>query len=279
MTTSRHPAKTDHTKPTPVLLISDATGGTGESMLRAIFTQFPEGTFRVETLKFVNSEAALAQCLARLSRATGLVFHATIYPAFKRRIAGTCRKRRLPVYDLTGPIMRFVLRASGRHPAPGYSKLHALSPAYFDRVSAIEFAIEHDDGRGLHTLDQADVVLTGVSRTTKTPTTMFLALAGWRAANVPLVLDLEPPRALLAADPRRVVLLTMDPASLVLVRAARVQEQLGHRGEYDDLAVVRREIVWARQIAERHGWSLLDVTGRAVEETAARIMDLVRGGR
>ena len=264
--------------PTPVLLISDATGAMGEHVLQAIFTQFPEGSFRLETLTFVNSEAALAQCVARLARTTtGLVFHATIYPAFKRRIERTCRQQGLAVYDLTGPIMRFAVRASGRQPTLNYSKLHELTPGYFDRVIAIEFAIEHDDGRGLNTMDEAQVILTGVSRTSKTPTSMFLALAGWKAANVPIVMGLEPPTALLAADPRRVICLTMHPESLTAVRAARTKEQLGHRSDYADLTVVRREVVWSRRLAEHRGWHLLDVTGRAVEETAARIMDRLRG--
>ena len=268
--------RTTPTAPTPVTLISDATGAMGEHVLQAIFTQFPPGSFTLETIKFVNSESALEQCLAHLAEATGLVVHATIYPEFKARITNACRRRQRPVYDLTGPIMRFVVERSGRQPAPDYVKLHELTPDYFERVAAIEFAIEHDDGGGLGTLPQAQAVLTGISRTTKTPTTMFLALAGYRAANVPLVLGVTPPKALLTMDPRRVVCLTMKPDELAAVRGARVAEQLGGGGDYADVHAIRREVIWARQLSDAQGWRLLDVTGRAVEETAARIMELLR---
>ena len=265
---------------THVLLISDATGSMGAHVLQAIFTQFPAGTFRLELLKFVNNEPVLEACLARLRRLKrALVVHATIYEDFKRRIEAVCRERGLPVYDLTGPIMRFVTHASGRAPVPNYQQLHALTPDYFERISAIEFAIAHDDGGGLGTLGDADVILTGVSRTTKTPTTMFIALAGWKAANVPLVHGLEPPRELLNADPSRVVCLAMRPELLSSVRSTRVETELGHGGEYENLQMVRREIVWSRQLAETRGWQVLDVTGRAVEETAARVLDVVRHGR
>ena len=267
------------TAPTPVTLISDATGGMGQHVLQALFTQFPPGAFRLETITFVNSESALEQCLTHLATATGLVVHATIYPEFKRRIAATCRRRRLPVYDLTGPIMRFFVEHSGRQPVPDYAKLHELTPDYFERVAAIEFAIDHDDGGGLGTLHGAEAILTGISRTTKTPTTMLLALAGDRAANVPLVLGVAPPQALLTADPRRVICLTMTPDELAAVRAARVSAELGGGGDYADVHAIRREVIWARQLSEQQHWRLLEVTGRAVEETAARIINLLRRAR
>jgi len=122
-------------------------------------------------------------------------------------------------------------------------------------------------------------VLTGISRTTKTPTTMFLALAGYRAANVPLVFGVAPPKELLAFDPRRVICLSLKPDELAAVRATRVSEQLGGGGDYADVHAVRREVIWARQLSQTQGWRLLDVTGRAVEETAARIIDILRRAR
>ena len=259
-------------KPVPVTLISDATGELGTHVLQSVFTQFPAGTFTLETINFVDSEERLAVCLQRLAQhATGLIVHATVFERFKRRIETCCRRRQLPVYDLTGPIVAFLVSASGRRPQVSLRRLHELSPDYFNRVAAIEFAIEHDDGAGLKTLAQADVVLTGVSRATKTPTCMGLAMHGLRAANVPLVPNVEPPRELLALDPTRIICLTVDVKLLAEFRAARVQQQLGFDGGYTDLEAIRRELTWAHQLSERHRWRLLDVTGRAVEETAARV--------
>lgn len=151
-------------QPTPITLISDATGAMGEHVLQALFTQFPPGSLQLKIIPFVDSESALAQCLERLNTTKGLVVHATIYESCKRRIEAACRKHQLPVYDLTGPVMRFIASASKRRSKLDDRKLHELNPDYFKRVAAIEFAIAHDDSGGLKTLDQADVVLTGVSR-------------------------------------------------------------------------------------------------------------------
>jgi len=262
-------------EPEPVTLISDATGALGEHVLQAIFTQFPPQSFRLTILPFVNSDDALRTCLARLRHLDGVVVHATIYDTFKRRIEAACRKRGLPVYDLTDPIMMFLRRASGRRPQLDYRQLHALSPDYFKRVDAIEYTINHDDGAGLRTLSQADIVLTGVSRTTKTPTSMVLAMHGYRVANVPLVARIDPPQELVTLPAARVVCLMLDAAPLTAIRAARAQERLRFDGRYADASAVQDELAWARALGESHGWWILDVTDRSVEETAARIIDLV----
>lgn len=262
-------------EPTSVTLISDATGALGEHVLQAVFTQFQPGAFRLRKIPFVNDEAALAQCLAQLRRASGLVVHATIYQEFKRRIEAVCHDQGLPVYDLTGPIMGFIASASGRQVDVNYRKLHDLTPDYFKRVGAIQFAIAHDDGRGLRTLPQAEIILTGVSRTTKTPTNMVLAMHGYRVANVPIVPELDLPAELLRVEPRRVICLTMESAALASVRVARVREELGFDGGYADTRAIRQELVLARRLCHRHGWRELNVTGRAVEETAALVLEAV----
>ena len=263
--------------PVSVTLISDATGSLGEHVLRAIFTQFPPQAFRLAILPFVNSDDALRDCLARLRRAQGVVVHATIYERFKRRIDTACRRLGLPVYDLTGPIMTFLAAASGQRPEINYQKLHELTPDYFKRVEAIEYTIGHDDGIGLRTLDQADVVLTGVSRTTKTPTSMVLAMHGYRVGNVPLAHQVEPSRELLQIPASRVVCLVLDPVHLASVRLARARGRLGFEGAYTDERAIREELAWAQELSERQGWATLDATGRSVEETAAYVIDIVFG--
>ncbi len=260
-----------------VTLISDATGSLGEHVLQSIFTQFPPDSFKLQTIKFVRSEPDLEQCLERLEQTSGLVVHATIYDDFKQRIESVCRARKLPVYDLTGPIMRFFVDSSGKKPDVRYERLHELNSDYFTRVDAIEFAIGHDDGAGLATLKEAEVILTGVSRTSKTPTTMFLAVAGLRAANVPLVHGLVPPQELLSAQSKRVVCLVLHPDHLMMVRSARAKAGLGVAGgDYVDEQAIRRELTWSRRFSTERGWQVLDVTGRAIEETASRVIELCR---
>lgn len=261
--------------PTPVTLISDATGSLGDHVLRAVFTQFAPHAFSLARINFVNSDEALKACLDRLKKTTGLVVHATIFERYKRRIEQVCRQRGLPVFDLTGPIMVFLTASSGRKPNVNYAKLHELSSEYFRRMESIEFAIEHDDGGGLRTLHQADIVLTGVSRTTKTPTSMVLAMQGYRSANVPLVHGLEPPRELLALHPKRVVCLSLTPSQLVSIRERRLSQQLKYGAAYADERSIQAELVWARKLSTTHGWPVIDVTGDAVEETAARVLELM----
>ena len=262
-------------EPTEVTLISDSTGSLGDHVLQAVFTQFPPHSFTLTRINFVNNDEALRDCLEALKHARGIVVHATIYEQFKRRIEALCKTRKLPVYDLTGPIMDFITRGSGRKPEIRYARLHELGSTYFRRIEAIEFAIEHDDGGSLRTLHQADVVLTGVSRTTKTPTSMVLAVQGYRAANVPLVHGIDPPRELLHLNSERIVCLTLHPTYLVSIRERRMQDRLKHGDDYAEERSVQREILWARKLAEERGWALIDVTGLAVEETAARVIKVM----
>lgn len=257
------------------LLISDSTGSLGKHVFEAIATQFPAGSFALQVTPFVNSEARLSRCLERIREFSGIVIHATIYESFKRRIEQVCRRRGIAVYDLTGPIVRFLITSSGYKPTISYQKLHELSPDYFKRVDAIEFTISHDDGAGLATLHEADVILTGISRTTKTPTSMILATLGYRSANVPIVPGVEPARELIRINANKVVCLTSNPSQLILFRSVRAKQQLGFAGDYTDEQAIRHELTMARRISEARGWRLLDVTGKAVEETAARIIELV----
>ena len=257
-------------------LISDATGAMGEHVLQAVLTQFPPQTFTVQAHAFVNTEARLTACLQRIQHTGGIVVHATVYPALKQRIETTCRALALPAHDLTQPIAAFLGAVSGTHPVPNYQRLHELTPDYFRRVAAIEYTIEHDDGRGLPTLGAADVVLTGPSRTTKTPTSMVLAVRGYRAANVPLVRGVEPPQELVRVPPRRVVCLTAQPATVAAFRQARITTELGHdSGDYADVQAIRAELAAAHRLSGVHGWSELDVTDCAVEETAAHVIRMI----
>ncbi|MBI2093339.1 MAG: kinase/pyrophosphorylase [Candidatus Omnitrophica bacterium] len=263
-------------EPIPVTLVSDATGSLGQHVLQTIFTQFATGVFSLQVINFVDSETHLKSCLEQLRHTQGLVIHATVYESFKRRIEKVCQEQGLAVYDLTGPIVEFLVRASGQRPEVSHGRLHELTTDYFNRVAAIEYTIAHDDGVGLKTLYQADAVLTGVSRTTKTPTSMVLAMHGLCTANVPLVPELESPQELLEVNPSKVICLTLDSAQLAAFRQVRVEQQLGFDGGYTDREHIQKELEWTRRLSRKRGWALLDVTGRAVEETAARALHLLQ---
>ncbi|MFP6578312.1 MAG: kinase/pyrophosphorylase, partial [Myxococcota bacterium] len=143
------------------------------------------------------------------------------------------------------------------------------------RIEAVEFAVRHDDGANLHTLHEADIVVTGPSRTSKTPLTMYLAQRGYRSGNVPLIAGLEPPRALLELDPNRVFGLLVDPNTLLQVRRARVRAlRASPYSNYTNKETISQELGEARRLYRKRGWRSLDVTGKAVEENASRIIEI-----
>ena len=155
---------------------------------------------------------------------------------------------------------------------------HELDAEYFRRVEAVEFQVNNDDGREPRNLKKADIVLVGISRTSKTPLSSYIAHRGYRVSNVPLVAGIPPPKELDSVDPRRVFGLLLDAATLVEKRRTRMQ-QLGviDESDYGDMRHVRDELEWSRKVFEKHpGWTVLDVTKSAIEETASQILERYR---
>ena len=253
-------------------MISDSTGNLPRHMAAAFLTQFPPGTFELRLRPFVDSPAKLEAGFTGLTTKQAVVFHAVIDPAMKAIVERECERRALPCRDLTGPSVDFMAAAAGVPPRADLARLHHLDAAYERRVSAMEFTLEHDDGLGLSTLREADVVLAGVSRTSKTPTSIYLALDGFRAANVSLAVQCAPPAELLAMPKQKVAALTIDPTRLSEIRLRRNQDWQMSSTDYDRLDTVRKELTWCRRLFAEQGWAVFDITGQAIEETAARIV-------
>src|SRR5690625_2331089 len=201
--------------------------------------------------------------------------------ALRGVLIDACRRLEVASVDILDPVMHalaghFQLSGTRR---PG--RQHALDSDYFDRIEAMDFAIAHDDGQSVDGLEGADVVLVGVSRTSKTPTCIYLAQRGVRAANVPIVPHVALPQALFRTKAPLVVGLTKDPAHLVDVRRMRLRA-MGDRGgasSYADLETVAAEVQAARRLCAQRGWPVIDVTRRSIEETAAAILTLLHEHR
>jgi regulator of PEP synthase PpsR (kinase-PPPase family) len=190
-----------------------------------------------------------------------------------------CRALEMPCIAPLDPVMASMSRYLGVAISARVGAQHALDNDYFDRMEALNYAIGHDDGQGVQDLSLADVVLVGVSRTSKTPTCIYLAHRGIRAANVPLVPHMPAPEQLLGLKKTLVVGLITSPDRLVQIRRNRLLSLKEDRGsDYADIDQVRQEIIHARRLFERHGWPVIDVTRRSVEETAAGIINLLNGG-
>lgn len=255
-------------------VLSDSTGNLAQHMLTAFLTQFPRDAFEMHLHRFIQTEQRLEQAMDRIATLRGIVFHAVVHREFKEVIEQRCRDIGVPFNDLTGRFVEFLEVASGIQPQPDIRRLHRTSTGYRQRIKALEFTLAHDDGLGLDTLDQADIVLAGVSRTSKTPTSIYLAQQGFRVANVSLALNIQPPGQLLALR-QRVVGLTINPEQLVEIRTNRNLSWRMGDTNYNDPDHVNREILWSRRLFRDQGWPTLNVTDQAVEETAVRIIDML----
>ena len=259
-----------------VHLLSDSTGNLSRHMMAAFATQFPPGTFGIRPRPCLRTPTLLDAALDEIAKSPGIVLHAFLSEQAKRRTNEFCAKADLPCRDLTGDFVAFLSQHSGVRPGCDPDRLHEMDENYRRRIKALEFGLSHDDGLGLETLHEADIVLSGVSRTGKTPTTIHLGQQGILAGNVSLVGGVDPPRELTNLPRGKVIGLIIDPGRLVEIRRNR-QRDFGTTLEtYSDYERVAEEVRWSRDIFRRNGWHVLDVTNQAIEEIAARAMEIVR---
>ena len=263
-----------------VHLVSDSTGETLNAMAKAVVARF-EGVIPIEHIyALVRTPRQLERVLEEIEAAPGIVLHTLVDPELRQMLEAGCRRVGAPQLGALDPLVKVVGGYLGAALSRKVGAQHALDSDYFERMGALDFAMHHDDGQGLDELERADVVLVGVSRTSKTPTCVYLAHRGIRAANVPLVPTQDPPELLSQLKHPLVVGLVVSPDRLVSIRRNRLQ----HLGvdpttDYVDTDRVREETVRARRLFERLGWPVIDVSRRSVEETAAQVINLINERR
>ncbi|MAK81492.1 pyruvate, water dikinase regulatory protein [Phenylobacterium sp.] len=261
-------------------LVSDSTGETLNAMARAVCARFDDVLPIEHIYALVRSRRQLDRALADIESAPGLVIHTIVDAELRAALEDGCRRLEIACIAALDPLVSAVQRYLGLATSTRVGAQHALDHDYFNRMDALNYAIGHDDGQGGQDLEQADVVLVGVSRTSKTPTCIYLAHRGVRAANVPLVPSRPIPDKLLQLKNTLVVGLTISPDRLIQIRRNRLLSLKENRtSAYIDVDNVREEIVQARRLYERQGWPVIDVTRRSVEETAAAVMNLLTSGR
>ncbi|HYE47360.1 MAG TPA: pyruvate, water dikinase regulatory protein [Caulobacter sp.] len=263
-----------------VHLVSDSTGETLNAMARAVCARFSD-TLPIEHIyALVRSGRQMERALEEIAEAPGIVMHTIAEPELRTALEEGCRRLEMPCIAPLDPVMASMSRYLGIAVSARVGAQHALDSDYFDRMEALNYAIGHDDGAGGPDLNQADVVLVGVSRTSKTPTCIYLAHRGVRAANIPLVPHMPAPAQLLELKDTLIVGLIASPDRLAQIRRNRLLSLKEDRApDYADIDAIRQEIIHARRLFERHGWPVIDVTRRSVEETAAAIINLLHGGR
>ena len=258
-----------------VYVLSDSTGNLARHTLAAVLTQFPPGSITTRYHSFIRTEQRLAEALDQIRRHPGAVCHAFVSDAHKQKISEFCNAAGLAHYDLTAGMVAFLSQITQQTPRSDLSSIHRIDDHYKRRIGAIEFTLTHDDGLGLSTLAEADIVLAGVSRTGKTPTSIYLAQQGYRVANVSLAMEVPPAVQLLSLPKKKVVGLIISPQQLVMIRARRAAGWRMDQTSYGRPSHVAREIAWARQLFASQGWPILDVTDQAIEETAAKIIEVL----
>jgi regulator of PEP synthase PpsR (kinase-PPPase family) len=261
-------------EPRQVFVISDATGETAEKVVRAALLQFTDVPVQIRMYTRVRLEAEMRAIVGRARAEQALVVFTVVSTSHRELLRRLCDEENVDTVDLIGALMAKLTSFLGSQPKGVPGLLHAIGDEYFRRVDAVEFTVRNDDGREPRNLPKADLVLIGISRTSKTPLSTFLAQKGLKVANVPLVLGIQPPEELLQIDQEKIFGLTIKSEELIKIRQARLRH-LGMPSDtsYGQREHIAQEIAWAQALYREHpSWPVIDITGKAVEETAADIL-------
>ncbi len=257
-------------------LLSDSTGETLEMIAKAALAQFEGADVDRHFWPMVRSQQHLDRIMGEISRNPGLVLFTLANMDIRERLEAKCRDAGLATVSALDEVTRRLSSLLGQeaHARPG--RQHRMDEAYFARVEAIQFTIAHDDGLLWEEWEEADIVLAGVSRTSKTPTSIYLANRGYRTANIPIVVESPPPRTLFGLKRPLVVGLTTSPDRLIQIRRNRLLSlNQAPETDYVDQDRVEKELKFARRMFADNGWPVIDVTRRSIEETAAAVINLV----
>ncbi len=258
-----------------VFVVSDGSGATAERVVQAALTQFKGASVATERRSTVRSEGQVQQVVREAAEVGGCIVHTLVLDELREEMIRAGRLHNVETIDLMGPLLARLSQRLSITPAEKPGLFRQLNKEYFRRIETMEFAIHHDDGRRIHELKKAEIVLVGVSRTFKTPLSIYLAFRGWFVANVPIIWKKKPPANLDDLSPSRVFGLRIDPVRLTELRQARQKRWGEALGEYADPAFVQREAAYARDIFENHpGWRVVEVTDKPIEEIASEILVL-----
>lgn len=263
-----------------IFVVSDATGETAERVVQAALAQFRGAEVAIHRLSQVLTPERVKEAVEEAAKSRGFIVYTLVSEALRQVILEEGRAKDVATIDLLGPLLFRLSDLLKMPPLAQPGLFRQLSEDYQRRIEVLEFVVKHDDGQNLKGLPLADIVLVGVSRTSKTPLSIYLAGKGWRVANVPIVLDLPLPEELTKVDRRKVIGLTIKAERLQELRRARLAHLQASAGLfYADLGHIRAELEYSRQLFRRFGWPVIDVTHKSIEETAAEVLALVQWGQ
>ncbi len=260
----------------PIYIVSGGKGLAGDSVVKSVLIQFPGNKVPVIIEPNVLNQDRVDEVISKALASKGIVVHTMVDPVMRRMLIKDCEKNGVNHIDLVGNLSDYLSDLLKTKPIskPGLYRLSHL--AYFQRVEAIDFTLKLDDGQNIEKIIQADIVLTGVSRTGKTPLSVYLAMFGWKVANVPIVNGIEPPKELFEIDPKRVFGLNISPVYLISQRANRIRNlPIGEDSDYVDRRKVAEEIAFAERMFRKGGFTEIQITNKPIESSANEILTIL----
>lgn len=264
-------------KPTiPIYVISGGKGLAGHTMVHSLIIQYPDNKLPVKIIPNVQSEAKIIEVVKKVKNAGGLLTHTMVNTNLRNILKRECRKQNVREIDFMGGLAEFLENDLGLKSVNVPGLYRRINSQYFERVDAIEYTLNHDDGINTQRLHEAEIILTGVSRSGKTPLSVYMSMFGWKVANVPIIKGIQPPKELFEVDPRRVFGLSISISNLLSQRHKRLEQMRNqYNPNYVDNIHVREELRYANFLFDKGGFTKINVTQKPIETTANEIIGLI----
>ncbi len=256
-----------------IYIISGGVGASGEQLVNTVLAQFPGQNVIIENKKHVQRTLQIQYILLQAQKEKAFLVHTLVDKGLRSYLIKEAKKRDIPEVDMMGDLIEWLSVHLNQQPLQEPGRYRKLQREYFDRIDAIHYAIAQDDGKNPPGWPQADIVLLGVSRSGKTPLSMYLAVLGWKVANIPLIPQLPVPKSIFELDPRRAIGLTIDPAQLHIYRSHRLARMgIPYKSDYNNFEKITEEINFAMEIFQKGGFMVIDVTDKTIELSADEII-------
>ena len=260
----------------PIYIVSGGVGASGEQLVQTVLAQFPGKAVPVFTLGNTRQMEQVENIVQQAHETGGMIVHTLVDSRLRAGLIRLAQEHCVPEIDLVGSLLNQLESVLGIPPAEQAGLYRKLHQDYFERVGAIEYTMAHDDGRNPSEWVQAEIVIAGVSRSGKTPLSLYLSVLGWKVANVPIIMGVEPPSELVELDPSKIIGLTIEPSQLLMHRMQR-QSRMGVPGPsaYTDPQAIYHEIEYALRLFKRNGFHIINVTDKPIETSADEIIRLM----
>lgn len=263
-----------------IYIVSDSIGETGEQVAKAAISQFNSGIYNIRRFPYISSKEQIYDIIDEASEEKSIILFTIVVENLRNHLIEKCKESNLYAIDLMEPIMNAIEAVACKTPKREPGLIRKLDEKYFRKVEAIEFAVKYDDGKDVRGIKKADIVLIGISRTSKTPLSMYLANKNIKVANIPLVPEIQPPKELFEIDCNKIIGLTANPIKINEIRQERLKALgLNDKADYASMERILYELEYGEKLMKRLNCKVIDVSVKAVEETAGIIVNMIRNSK